>query len=199
MKKVYLIRHGKRESQFEDTLLSQTGEKQAEITGEYFSEKEIKHIFASPLPRTQQTAKIISKILNLPIKTDDRLKERLLWGDREGETFEEFINEWDKASVERDYRPENGDSARMSGNRMKDVIDDTPDKSSSLIVAHSGIIGDYLMNFFPQDVLPFQKEVQNNVFNVEILECSITEIHIEESEVTLIRVNDASHLPQTLT
>ena len=197
MKKVYLVRHGKRESHHEETLLSQMGVKQAEATGKYFKDKEIKNLYASPLPRTQQTAKIISEILNLEIKTDDRLKERMVWGGKEGESFDDFVREWDKASRNRDYRSRDRDSAIMSGKRLKSVIEEIPNSKNTLIIAHSGIIVDYLINVFPSEDLPFKKYPPNDLYHVEIKECAITEIQIDNNKLTLLRVNDVSHLSDT--
>jgi len=198
VKKIYLVRHGKRESYTEDTLLSELGVKQAELTGKYFKDKKINQIYASPMPRTQQTAKIISEILNLDIKTDDRLRERLVWGDRENESFEEFLEQWDKATIDRNYRPKNGDSSILSGKRLEKVLEDIPEDQVSLVIAHAGIIGDYLLNHFPPDLLPFQRDPLDSVLHVEILECSITEIHLLKEKTNLIRVNDASHLSAPL-
>jgi broad specificity phosphatase PhoE len=194
MKKIYLVRHGKRESYHEDTLLSEIGVKQAEITGKYFKDKSIDEIYASPLPRTQQTAKIISEKLNLDINTDDKLKERLVWGDREGETFEEFLKLWDMSTLERDFKPEIGDSSKISGKRLERLIREIKDDRTYLFIAHAGIIGDFLMNHFPKELLPFQRDPYFSVLHVEILECSVTEVNFSGNEFDLIRVNDSSHL-----
>ena len=199
MKKVYLVRHGKRESHNEDTLLSDLGRKQAKLTGEYFKDKEIENLYASPLPRTQETAKIISKIINKSIETDDRLKERMVWGGIEGESFDDFVIEWDKASRDRDYRSMDRDSAEMSGNRMKSVIDEIPNSKNTLIIAHSGIIVDFLINVFPTSILPFKKYPPNDLYHVEIKECAITEIQLENNKLTLLKVNDVNHLLDSAT
>lgn len=197
VKKVYLVRHGKRESHHEDTPLSEIGIKQAEITGKYLKAKNINKIYVSPLLRTQETAKIISEIINVPIKTDDRLKERFLW-DENMESYEQFLDEWHKASGERDYRSKGRDSAKISGERLKSVVEDVLDAETSLVIAHSGIIGDFLTSSFPKDKLPFQIDQHDSSLFVEILECSITELQIDGSKTTLLRVNDVSHLSGSL-
>lgn len=198
MKKIYLIRHGKRKSYKEDTLLSEIGVKQAELTGKYLNKSQIDQIYASPLPRTQQTAEIISEILNLKFKTDERLKERLVWGDRKDETFEDFLKMWDRATVNRNYKPRNGDSSILSGKRLEKVLKEIPENTTSLVIAHAGIIGDYLLNNFPPDLLHFQRDPYFSVLHVEILECSITEIQIDKDKLNLKRVNDTSHLSTPL-
>ena len=197
MKKIYLVRHGKRESHHEETLLSELGVKQAEMTGKYFMDKEINVLCSSPILRANQTAKIISEIISLPIKIDDRLKERFLWNEK-SESYEEFLQEWHRATVERNYSSKGRDTAKFSGERLKSVIKEILEGETALIVAHSGIIGDFLTNYFPKEKLPFQLDMHDSSLFVEILECSITEIQIDGNKTTLVRVNDASHLSAPL-
>src|SRR3989304_1445431 len=98
----YFIRHGLRDSRAESTSLSDVGKKQAEITAKYLVNRDIRAIYSSPMKRTQQTAAILARHLKLRVLTDDRLKERLNWGDRKGETFDEFLKEWIHTERNRD-------------------------------------------------------------------------------------------------
>lgn len=196
MSTFYLVRHGVRLNRLEDTELSDIGKKQTELTAEYLSDKGIYAIFASPLKRAQQTASIISQRLNLKVVSDNRLKERLIYGDILGISFEEFLKEWDKTSVDREYRPPVGDSARMSGYRIKSLIEEIDAVNKTfLIVTHGGIIGDFLRNMFPENMLPFQTNPSSSIRYVEILECPITIVEKNENEYLLKGVNNTGHLP----
>ena len=195
MERLYFIRHGQRASKSEDTLLSDEGKKQAELTGKYLSSlSDISLIYASPLIRAQQTAEIISNALNLSIQTDARLTERMRWGDRIGESYNEFIREWNKTSINRNYEPPMGDSSYNVGNRVKALADEISNNQRVVIVSHSGAIGDFLRNVFDEKLLNFKTDPESSIRYIEILECSITEINKERNEFKLKRINDTSHL-----
>lgn len=79
---VYLLRHAAYENpkkispgRLPGYGLSVLGKQQASRLAEFFSKKPIISIFASPLARTLETAKIIAQKLNLPVVTDKRLLE----------------------------------------------------------------------------------------------------------------------------
>lgn len=191
----YLVRHGKKESKNEFTSLSDIGIKQAELTAKYFKSLNISSIYASPLKRTQQTAEIISKEIKIPIVTDDKLRERMEWVPVE-ESFEDFLKEWDKTSIDRNYKPPIGDSSYKTGDRVKAVLEKIADSNSSiLVVTHGGAIGDFLRNIFSDEQLSLKTRPLSSIKYVEISECSITEVQKINNEYALKRVNDVSHLP----
>jgi broad specificity phosphatase PhoE len=193
----YLIRHGLRESRAEETSLSDVGIKQVEITAKYLKNKDIRAIYASPVKRTQQTAAILAHQLNLHVITDDRVKERLNWGDRKGETFDEFLKEWIKTESDRNYHPLHGDSSYSTGNRMKAVLDEIAKKNndtSVLVVSHGGAIGDFLRNVLPENILQFTTNPVTETKYLNILECSITIVQKDKNTYRLKKFNDTSHL-----
>lgn len=197
----YLIRHGQKQNRVEDKLLSEEGVRQAEITGTYLNKLTISSLYASPLKRTQQTAEIIAKYINLPIITDERLRERINFGERLGETFEEFLNEWNKTQQDRDYHPTHGDSSIQTGQRMRAVLGEIHAEGIVVIVTHGGAIGDFLMNIFPAEQLPISPDPDSGAPYVEIKECSITEVEKDlpagrhgGGTFILKKVNDTSHL-----
>lgn len=192
----YLIRHGLRESRDEGSSLSDVGKKQAEITAIHLKKNTIHALYASPMKRTQQTAKIIARHLKLHVNTDDRLKERLNWGDRKGETFDEFLKVWIQTERDRNYHPLHGDSSYSTGNRMKAVLDEIADKNidSVLIVSHGGAIGDFLRNVFPENMLKFTANPVTETKYLNILECSITIVQKDRNTYILKKFNDTSHL-----
>ncbi len=192
----YLLRHGARVSREENTSISDIGKKQAELTANYLKNLNISEIYASPLKRTQETAQIISRILKLSVKTDNRLRERLLWEDRKNESFDEFLSEWIKTTIDRNYQPLFGDASYMAGDRMKSLINEiTKDNINVLIVAHAGVITDFLRNVFKDANLPIVIDPLSKERYIEILECSITIVHNNGEKYQLEKVNDINHLP----
>lgn len=192
MPTLYLIRHGIRINRTEETLLSPLGIKQAKQTAKYLLQKNIKNIYASPLPRTAQTANIIAQSLNIPIRLDDRLKERMIYDPSHGKTFEEFLLEWDKTMADRSYIPPYGNSAFDSGQRLTQLLEEI--KQDSVLISHGGTIGDFLRNIFGDTNLTFLKDEEKNLQWVQISECSITEIFKDENGFALKRANDTKHL-----
>ncbi len=113
--RIYSIRHGHtnynvnhilNDDPKKDVHLTELGIKQAEDASERLKDKRIDVIFVSEFPRTKQTAEIINRHHNAPIKVDPRLNERKSGLD--GRPHDEF-----ERTVSRDrfhIRPENGES-----------------------------------------------------------------------------------------
>jgi broad specificity phosphatase PhoE len=82
MTTVYFVRHGEYRGQDKFVAfrakgfpLSPKGKKQAERLAEFFLDKKVAAIYASPAQRCQETAKIIGEKLGLRVVTDNRLAE----------------------------------------------------------------------------------------------------------------------------
>ena len=193
----YLMRHGTRESREENTSLSDVGIEQVERTAEYLKTKIVKVIYTSPLKRTQLTAEIIARRLKLRVITDDRLKERLNWGDRKGESFDDFQKEWIQTERDRQYRPPLGDSSYDTGNRMKAALDEIAEtkNDSVIIVSHGGAIGDFLRNVFHENKLQFVSDPVTKTKYINVLECSLTTVQKDKNTYRLKKFNDIGHLP----
>lgn len=198
MNTFYLIRHGQKENNLGDTPLTPVGVKQAEQTAEYFKNKNLAAIFASPTKRTVQTASIVGNGVGLNIKIDERLIERMNWDDNLKETWEEFMDEWVKTDIDRDYISNRGYSARQIGEKIEAVIREIDKKfenSNILVVAHGGIIGDLLRNNFEEKELPLLNHKLSEGKYIDILECSITIVKLDNDNFVLDGVGDVSHLP----
>lgn len=95
-----LVRHGIKEKAIGDVLITPQGIIQAQSTAEHVSTIPIHAIIASQLRRAIETAEYIAAKINVEIIVDDRLRERANWGDLPEQTFEEFIQMWDKCTRE---------------------------------------------------------------------------------------------------
>lgn len=173
----YLLRHGDKEFMPGDSPLSSKGIKQAETTAKSLKDKNIAVIFSSQLKRAQETAQIISRVLNLPMCVDERLKERMNWGDKKGQSFEEFNVEWRKTDKDRNYKPTPGNSSFKTGHNLKLFLDEMSKKHNNqtvIVITHGGAIGDFLRNVFKEEDLPFAVNKETNARYIKILGCSIT-------------------------
>ncbi len=182
MGKFYFVRHGQTLWNVEnkicgvtDSPLTPQGHKQAENTGRILKEKvdrgeiHIDEILTSPLSRAYDTAMEISKILNVPVKIEQRLIEQNFgkWEGtaRNGEAFkkakENFTDTFD-----------GGESMMKAGQRVYNLLDDLkkePDKTY-LLVAHNGIariVESYFQDMSNQEFAAFgiqNAEVKEYIF-----------------------------------
>lgn len=95
MLRVFLIRHGQTQWNFEqryqgqtDIPLTELGRRQAEAVGRRLAAEPIEAIYASDLQRAYETAAPLARYLGLPVLTDERLRE-VHFGAWEGYTFKE--------------------------------------------------------------------------------------------------------------
>lgn len=192
---IYLIRHGQKEKQIINPPLTLNGQKEAQLTGEYFKNVTIEKIFSSPLTRTMETATIISNILNMKFETNPLLQERFDWGDTPGQSFSEFITDWQKASLIRNWKPNNGFSSIEAGQRMQKFIDQI-DKNykSIMIISHGGIIADFLRNSFTDKELNQVHPNFSNYYEDLIRTCSITSLLKQKDKYKIISIGETSHL-----
>jgi len=199
MKKVrfFLVRHGIKEKSIGDVPITPEGVEQAQLTGQHLNAMPIAAIVSSPLRRAVETAQYISMEKSLPIIIDNRLRERANWGDLPDQTFDEFVEMWEKCTREPDYIPPAGDSVRQASERLSSLLSELaqnyPSGSNIVIVTHGGLITDYLVYTFMESELnrfhPNFIEKQSSL----VPECSITELNYENSNYNLISFASVRH------
>ncbi len=175
-KTFYLVRHGDKIKTPGDPPLSELGNLQSQKVAKYLQGLPISRIVASPVLRTQQTAKHIADVLGLTYEINDLLKERVNWGDDPNQSFENFLSMWVKASQNRIWQPPVGDSSLNAGKRLEKVISDmlSNEDKHVVLVTHGGITTDFLRSAFRieklnQFISDFESTLDEN-----IKECSIT-------------------------
>ncbi|NMA66935.1 MAG: histidine phosphatase family protein [Clostridiaceae bacterium] len=149
---VYLVRHCKPNLPSDSSIcigitdipLSEEGFEQAEKLKRYFSDKNIKAIYSSPLIRAKETAEIIA---NNKIKVEIRNDfSELNMGKWDGMTFEEIKQKYPDEYIERgndfeNYIVEGGESMSMCRDRalaqLWNIINNSTD--NIIIVAHAGV------------------------------------------------------------
>ena len=112
MTRIYFVRHGESESnritQFAGSLdmpLTERGQQQALLTAEFLSDLPINAVYASDLSRAYETGKAIAAKHNVPIYSDDALRE-IYAGEWEGKTY---------ATLEKDFSDSYGVWLRQIG------------------------------------------------------------------------------------
>ena len=193
MNNFYLVRHGVKVKAFGDPGLSAVGVKQAKMTGKYFKNMKISSIFSSPLKRTLETARCISEIININVKIDERLRERMNWGDKKDQTFEEFMSEWDKTTIDRHYQPSVGDSSFNAGERINSLIEELSEteRNDVVLVSHGGVVADLLRNLFSHD---YVKKFYPDFLEIDLSECSVSHLVENNGEYKLKMCNFVDHL-----
>jgi len=145
---IYLVRHGQtawnREEIFRgrtDVPLDETGLKQAELVGQYFSGMQIDAIYSSPLARARETARAIARLRNLKVEPLEAMID-MSFGNWEGHAHQE-IREIDAET----YRQwvESPHLARLPGGEslddvrvrsmaaLEDLVRDHPGKNLVLV------------------------------------------------------------------
>jgi len=193
----YLVRHAKKVKGIEDVAITPEGVLQAQATASHFCNKAVKKIISSPLKRAKQTARIIANETKITMSEDIRLRERANWGDIPGQTFEEFVDLWNRCTHERDFSPPVGDSARQAGERLASCLLDLSvehPQDSIIVVTHGGLITDFLVNVMDEEEL--LKKHPNFIVEQSNLvsECSITKVHCAEGKFKLIDFANDAHL-----
>lgn len=146
MKKIYFTRHGQTVWNVENKIcgvtdieLTEQGHDQAKALGRLIAESsyDIDEILCSPLIRAYETARHISEMTGLALRTEPRLKEQC-FGRFEGtaRNGEEFLKA--KGHFLDSY--EGGESMMRLGQRIYNLLDELKeDDKTYLLVAHNGI------------------------------------------------------------
>jgi len=198
-KRLYLVRHGEKVRNIGDPPLTEKGILQAKDTGIYFKNQRLQKIIASPSLRTRQTAEIIADALALEVTFSDLLKERANWGDNPIQDYETFLAMWQRASINRDWTPQVGDSSRIAGERLNKLIKSLNNEASQIIlVTHAGTIADFLRNIFDDKQLDAKYLNFSQLKDDGILDCSITilDFDTKTGKYKLITLASIKHLSE---
>jgi broad specificity phosphatase PhoE len=178
--KIHFIRHGKRDRQQSgDPGLTAAGRTEAGVLAAALAVENVATVYSSPLARARETAKIIATTLGLTVVNDERLRERMNWGDIVDQPFDEFIAQWERCSQDRDYQPPVGDSSRAAGQRLASFAADChqPIAAQSVVaVTHGGVLADFLRTVFtPAELDRVRPAFSLAPYSGEVIpECSVT-------------------------
>jgi broad specificity phosphatase PhoE len=151
----WFVRHAQSEANVEgfnspvmhDTPITSTGILEAHAIATYFKTNHtpISSIYSSPLMRTYQTAEIIGRELNIPVKTKEGLKERD-WGIWAGLPWNDVSQKLSGLTLEERFKfvPPEGESWEQMDERLaktlEEVAEDQNSGENTLIITHRGCL-----------------------------------------------------------
>lgn len=191
----YIIQHGQKVRVAGDPPLTGTGEAQARRTGAYLRDRAVVAVWSSPLLRASETARLVAEPLGLGVYLDERLRERMNWGDGPaGQTLEQFLEEWTRATEDRDYTPTSGASSRAAGRRFESVLVELSSRypgQAVAIIAHGGVTIDLLRNVFSDRRL---RELDPELIEAGMPSCAITHLARDPDGYALRALASVGHL-----
>ncbi len=96
-----------------------------------------------------ETAAPIAESCGVDPQVDERLRERRNWGDEcPAQTAQQFLEDWRRSTVEREWSPASGDSSLDAGTRFVNALDDLARSGAEriVVVSHGGVTIDGLRN-----------------------------------------------------
>jgi broad specificity phosphatase PhoE len=152
---IYLTRHGQTEWNVQgriqgqtDTVLSETGRRQAMALRDHFQGISLDSIISSDLTRARVTAEIIAAPHRLQVKTNTSFRERH-YGSLEGRMiadFKMFFNSRDSTCL--NALGENIEHEHAAARRFQGALENVSGKT--LVVSHAGILLAFLKTQFPE-------------------------------------------------
>ena len=199
--RLLLVRHGetvwnaaRRLQGAVDVPLSELGRKQASQLASSLRNKKIDVIYSSDLVRAHETAEILNRTLNAPIRLDPRLREQAkgIW---EGLTWTEieaqYAIEVKRWQANRDDPPEGAEGVSMVAKRIQAAFSDIRaahhKDDCALVVSHGMALRTLICVALGIDpVFNFQFQLGNT--GLTELDCA------SEFGNTLVQLNNLSHL-----
>ncbi len=181
---VIIVQHAEKERTHGDPSLTALGHQQARQCGASLGEiGRVEDLWSSPLRRAVETAGHIASALGLPAaatQRDDRIRERMNWPGEPHQTREAFLEEWQRSTNDRDFRPSFGDLSRAAGDRFAAFLDErhaTRPDGRILVVAHGGVTIDLVRTWFGDERV---REFAPRAIEHGVARCGITRIELGE-------------------
>ncbi|SDI99320.1 histidine phosphatase family protein [Salimicrobium halophilum] len=148
MDRVIVVRHAEAEGQHRDSPLSHRGLENTRRLVDVLNEHRCcEVIFSSPFLRAVETIKPFAEHHELPIHTDERLKERIL--------SETPLNDWEAiledSFEDREMKVGDGESSREAKERVSSFLDELEPYSYPLIVTHGNLLA-FILEYFGKSV-----------------------------------------------
>ena len=113
------------------------------------------------------------------------------WDGEEVQSLEDFLADWDRASRERDFVPVSGESSRRAGRRSLRFLDELPDASTVVVVAHGGLTTDLLREVLGDDDLRARRA---DLIVDGVPCCGLTKLRREDRSWSVVSIAETAHL-----
>ncbi len=202
MTHLYLIRHGRTAWNHTDRLqgwadepLDAIGQAQAGALAAALSEVAFEALYSSPLRRARETAEVIARPHGLPLRLDDRLRERNV-GEWTGLTLDEararapelFSGDWRQPGAP-GGEPQSALAARVAA-ALDDIVAAHPQGTVAL-VSHGGALSALLAHALG---IPLGRSVSFSFHNTAFARVAIQAGRGGAGMVRLISLGDDRHL-----
>ena len=199
MTTVYITRHGQTVWNVEGRLqgqknseLTEKGLRQAKLLGKRMDDVHIDCIYASPLKRTVETAKLIRGNRDIEIVKEDGFKE-LYFGDYEGQKKEHLDNQGCSKILDdifgkvEDAKAPNGESLRELYERVSKALDKIllKEKGKTILIVTHGMALRAVYKYFSKD---------NKFYDGIMGQTSLTKVVDNGEGFEFEYVNDQKHL-----
>lgn len=203
MSKIYLVRHGESvantkgiyQGQTYNTLLSNVGKKQAEALANYFVDKEVEMILASPLRRTKETARKVANLKHLKIFDTPEVIETN-HGEWEGLEKKVILNRWPNIyqlwlNKPSEVRFPGGETFLETRKRIICWWNRiTKEDTNLLVVTHDNIIRIIVAEILGLDL--------DNIWKFRLNPAAVTVIEVQNGTCQLLTLDEKSHLKELL-
>ncbi|MCK5130732.1 MAG: alpha-ribazole phosphatase [Candidatus Sabulitectum sp.] len=189
-RQIAIVRHGSVSREYHgryigrtDVPLDVTGMEQALSTGRFLRSGNFSSCVCSPMARTAATAGIIAEETNVPVSTEDFLRE-IDFGNWEGMSFNEVssrfpgdVKQW--LSAGDDFVFPGGESIRDFHRRVEEAADRIlkSESRNQIVVTHGGVVRVLLCLFLG---IPFKHA---HAFNIMYGATALIELNDDESSV----------------
>lgn len=132
-------------------------------------------------------------MLDVDLVVDNRLVERMNWDG--SQAIEVFAQEWQRATVERSFRPTVGDSSRAAAERFLAFLssEELHQAGDAVAVSHGGVTVDLLRSTVGDEAL---EERAPGLISSGVPACALTTLEEEKGGWCLRSVAWTGHLGQ---
>lgn len=191
-----MVQHGEKVRSAGDPGLTEVGHRQAAAVATWLAENHtnIDAVIASPLRRAQATAAPIASALDLDVITQPAVRERMNWDSDASISLNEFLAEWQRATDDRGYQPEVGDSSIDAARFIDALLDlDRDDARVVVVVSHGGVTVDALRSIAGDASV---SDASADLLTNGVPCCAITHLQVRSGAVTVIDYPSTLHLEQ---
>ena len=138
MPKLLLIRHCEATAQYPDAPLTAAGTKAAETLGAGLRDLSPDAVYSSPYERARATVRPFAVLAGLPVRLDDRLRERVL----SEHELEDWLDHVRRSFAEPNYRAPGGEGLDEAQSRAAAALADiaAADHRLPVVVSHGNLI-----------------------------------------------------------